>query len=445
MSVKPFVSFVFACVAAVALVLVPADSSHAITKCKVKVGKKTGVIQVEAIGVAGPLLWGGQSGGVDNSFFNDATCVASGRARRCTLADPATIDSKIPPAGCTIHLDDGDTPCSVWVKGCTPGPRVVCLSQVGDDVFFEGCNVHVRSGSGATNGDTGAGASVNGLGNLIVGYNEGGGFGADGFYGSDDDKSGSHNLVVGPAHSYSSYGGLVAGEDNNVSARAASVSGGGGNIASGYMSSVSGGYENTASGESSSVSGGTRNIANSGASSVSGGEENTASDSASSVSGGHQNIAGRICTSGLVGKVCTTSLECDASLGAGDGVCLALFVSRWSSVSGGNSNTASSEASSVSGGSGNDASESYSSVSGGIANMASGPYSSVSGGDSNTASGQLSSVSGGWDNIASGVSSSVSGGKNNTASGNYSSVSGGGTRTAAGQSDWAAGSLSEDF
>src|SRR5687767_725294 len=43
---------------------------------------------------------------------------------------------------------------------------IACMHTVGDDVFFEGCNVHIRSGSGATN------AAVNGLGNLIIGYNE---------------------------------------------------------------------------------------------------------------------------------------------------------------------------------------------------------------------------------------------------------------------------------
>jgi hypothetical protein len=41
----------------VALVLVTADSSHAISKCKVKVDKKTGLIQVDATGLAGPSDW----------------------------------------------------------------------------------------------------------------------------------------------------------------------------------------------------------------------------------------------------------------------------------------------------------------------------------------------------------------------------------------------------
>src|SRR5262245_43761212 len=42
---------------------------------------------------------------------------------------------------------------------------LACMSKVGTDVIFNGCNVHIRSGAGATNSVT------NGLGNLIVGYN----------------------------------------------------------------------------------------------------------------------------------------------------------------------------------------------------------------------------------------------------------------------------------
>jgi len=51
------------------------------------------------------------------------------------------------------------------------------------------------SGSGATEG------MINGLGNLIVGYNED--------VGSNATRTGSHNLVVGIEHSYSSYAGSL--------------------------------------------------------------------------------------------------------------------------------------------------------------------------------------------------------------------------------------------
>ena len=109
-----------------------------------------------------------------------------------------------------------------------------------DDVIFTGCNVHVQNGQGGTD-------ISNGVGNLIIGYNETGGSLA---------RRGSHNVVIGPEHSYSGYGGLVAGFDNTVSGAFASVSGGNGNTASGFAASISGGWDNEASGESASVSGG---------------------------------------------------------------------------------------------------------------------------------------------------------------------------------------------
>jgi len=145
---------------------------------------------------------------------------------------------------------------------------IACMHTVGTDVFFEGCNVHILSGSGSTSGFTAGANTVNGLGNLIVGYNENIGFSA---------RTGSHNIVVGPFHAYSSYGGLVAGIDNTISGPFASVSGGQSNTASGDSASVSGGQSNTASGAfPSSVSGGRNNEASGFYSSVSGGASRSA-------------------------------------------------------------------------------------------------------------------------------------------------------------------------
>jgi hypothetical protein len=155
----------------------------------------------------------------------------------------------------------------------------VTLESGGQDFVFTGVNVHVRSGSGATWG------TINGLGNLIVGYDEA--------RTSGSDKSGSHNLVVGQNHNYTSYGGLVVGFYNTISSSYASVSGGEYNTASGSHSSVSGGQSNTASGSNSSVSGGATNTASGEWSSVSGGATNTASGDYSSVSGGYnRSISG---------------------------------------------------------------------------------------------------------------------------------------------------------
>jgi hypothetical protein len=170
----------------------------------------------------------------------------------------------------------------------------------GNEIYITGANLNIRNGLGYT-------GCTNGLGNLIVGYNE-----------NSEDRSrvGSHNLVVGANHGYSSFGGLVAGFGNTISGGSASVIGGSSNTASGNWAVVSGGANNTASGFAASVSGGTGNTASGFAyASVSGGANNTASGSGTSVSGGLYNIASN----------------------------------NWGSVSGGGYNTASGYAATVSG------------------------------------------------------------------------------------------------
>ncbi|MDO8881099.1 MAG: cell wall-binding repeat-containing protein [Coriobacteriia bacterium] len=147
----------------------------------------------------------------------------------------------------------------------------------GPHVIFTGANVHVRSGAGQT-------FNANGRGNLILGYNE---MRAS----AETERTGSHTLVVGPGHNWTSWGGLVAGSRNTVSGSHSSVSGGYNNTASGSYSSVNGGFSNTASGLYSSVNGGFSNIALGERSSVSGGSNNAASGSYGSVSGGRLNAA----------------------------------------------------------------------------------------------------------------------------------------------------------
>lgn len=116
----------------------------------------------------------------------------------------------------------------------------------GPHVLFEVANVHIRNGLTAT-------ITTNGLGNLVVGYNEGNGF---------ENRDGSHNLLVGRFHTYSSFGCFVAGHLNSVTGEESSVSGGLANVASGFYSSVSGGSRHKASGYESSVSGGSLRSAN---------------------------------------------------------------------------------------------------------------------------------------------------------------------------------------
>lgn len=172
----------------------------------------------------------------------------------------------------------------------------------GPNVIVKAANVHIESGSGST-------VDTTGLGNLVVGYDE------DLFNPSaiDSNRTGSHNLIVGPQHEFTASGGLVAGFSNFVSAPhgvaygecnaagstafpflcllsvtvgkfdGASVSGGHDNTANGFWSSVGGGTGNTASGTQSTVSGGAINTASGDSSSVGGGAGQTASGTAQNI------------------------------------------------------------------------------------------------------------------------------------------------------------------
>jgi hypothetical protein len=177
----------------------------------------------------------------------------------------------------------------------------------GNDIVISGANLNIVNGGGNTQ-------TANGLGNLILGYNEARGGGLD-------QRTGSHNLVLGQQNNYTSFGGIIGGYQNtiagpfahvltghqngalsfysciatgfsnNAANTYAAVLGGALNVASGLVSCVSGGNDNDATGPTSSVSGGTANTASGSSSSVSGGESNIASGFQSSVSGGNSRSA----------------------------------------------------------------------------------------------------------------------------------------------------------
>lgn len=150
------------------------------------------------------------------------------------------------------------------------------VSRDGDNIVISGANLQVVDGSGSTAGP------VNGLGNVIVGYNE---------KNFAQARTGSHNLVVGEEHAYSSFGGIVAGERNTISARAACAVGGKQNVASGVNSSVAGGSENNASGPFASIGGGFANLSSGSNAAIAGGCENEASNTYAAVSGGRLGVA----------------------------------------------------------------------------------------------------------------------------------------------------------
>lgn len=142
------------------------------------------------------------------------------------------------------------------------------------EMFIKGTNLHIVNGLGATNGfpadPYAAPGVVNGKGNLIIGYNE-----SSVPNGQSDNRTGSHNLIVGTGLNYNSFGGINAGLFNNIYGVYASVLGGEGNTASGDGSTVSGGGSNIASGVGSSVSGGSGNRASNVGSTISGGQNVT--------------------------------------------------------------------------------------------------------------------------------------------------------------------------
>jgi hypothetical protein len=198
-------------------------------------------------------------------------------------------------------------------------------------IQFNGVNVQLINGSGSE-------TTVNGEGNLVIGYDP-----------KPGTQTGSHNLVLGTSgQGYSSYGGIDAGVQSDISAPQASVLGGLNNTASGTNATITGGEANQAAGQDGSVVGGIGNQAGGVDSTVSGGGSNRATGASASILGGFANVA------------------------SGNG----------GTVGGGTNNTASGGNSSAN------------SVSGGTDNTATGQNSWVGGGEVNTASGTVGEASG---------------------------------------------------
>ena len=249
-------------------------------------------------------------------------------------------------------------------------------------VRVAGANLQVVNGTGST-------ITVNGLGNVIVGYDEvtpsgyvmcnfgefqpGGTCTGPGAVLANSHKSGSHNVVVGRYHNYSRYGGIVAGNQNSIIGAASTVTGGEANIAAAAFSSITGGSGNS--------------------------------------------VHGYVFPA-VVGSPGT-----------------------WGSVTGGQQNVVEGLYGSISGGRGNESSGMHSSISGGAYNRASNQSSSVSGGAENDADGTYSSISGGRSGFASGESSSISGGIGNSVLGFQSTITGGSSRSISLSNLWVGGNV----
>jgi hypothetical protein len=341
------------------------------------------------------------------------------------------------------------------------------VTRNGTTLLLSGMNLQIQSGAGATD------AHVNGLGNLIIGYNE-----------NPGSQTGSHNLVLGDGQSFTSYGSLVGGQNNTASGPFAAVlgernaataatssvtggefnqatapyasvsggcsgiagpgsiaidptcinfspglgyfaavSGGVGNHATGNDAAILGGYVNSASGIESTISGGAVSTASGTDASVSGGDDNQANGDESSISGGESNVAGD--------PFSAISGGCDNITGGGTEPTGGCNASGLESVVGGKTNRANDLWASVSGGCDNLAGT-FVSVSDActVAGHFTGAE-SVSGGEGNYAETALASVSGGQGNVATGFSSSIAGGVGNETDNVWGSIAGGSHRALA--------------
>ena len=111
-----------AAIAGLALSLVLASQALALEACRARIDPRTGLIQVQAAKVGGPILWRATPVATGSPLF-DSSCVKHARAAQCLLADPTTVAARTPPAACTLYLTDGVADCSTWVQGCLPGSR----------------------------------------------------------------------------------------------------------------------------------------------------------------------------------------------------------------------------------------------------------------------------------------------------------------------------------
>jgi hypothetical protein len=130
------------------------------------------------------------------------------------------------------------------------------VTRHGNVLRFSGMNVQIVNGRHKT-------GSTNGLGNLIIGYNAQAG-----------SQTGSHNVVIGDAQTFTSYGGLLAGYGNAVTGPDDTVIGGYGNIAESTNNTITGGVDNTAANNATTISGGLHNLTNESASAIFGGCSN---------------------------------------------------------------------------------------------------------------------------------------------------------------------------
>ncbi|NTS77500.1 hypothetical protein HR060_11565 [Catenovulum sp. SM1970] len=214
-----------------------------------------------------------------------------------------------------------------------------CLSQSDATVRVDGCNLQIINGGGFTR-------HKNGLGNMIVGYNNQ----ASAPSVPDFSNDGSHNFVLGHSHIYTSTGNFIAGTRHEVYGTSGFVTGHFGTTTQ-HNNTIAGGKNNHSHGIFSAVLGGQNNGVQNGSQSsvVIGGELNRVNSFWTSVSGGFANFV-----DGQRGSV------------SGGRFNRIPFEGNQGTIVGGEQNTVSNEAASILGGKGNNAGGFTSTIGGGL-------------------------------------------------------------------------------
>jgi hypothetical protein len=235
------------------------------------------------------------------------TQVAALEARITTLESQlATVQSQVTTA--TTTLSDASAAIS-WAEDVQ---QYVSIDSRGD-VVVAGANLRVQNVPGETPPSS---PTLNSKGNIIVGFDDerregtctGGannGLACDPDLVADcpdgtcsdpqvvSDKTGSHNVVIGPKHSYTRDSSLLVGFGNTVTASAA-FAGGVRNVVAAAGGSVHGGTQNVipTSGFGSTICGGKGNSAGGTYAVVAGGQNNSATGFYSVAGGGRDNANG---------------------------------------------------------------------------------------------------------------------------------------------------------
>jgi len=156
-------------------------------------------------------------------------------------------------------------------------------------------------------------------------------------------------------------------------------------------------------------------------STVGGGEGNSADGIRATIGGGANNVASRN-NAVVAGGSSNTAGQSFATIGGGN---VNTADASYATISGGAGNLATGRISTISGGTRNQTQSAYATVGGGSFNLATGGTSTIGGGTRNQAIGIGSTVGGGAGNDVSGLQSTASGGLSNQVSDNYSLVAGG--------------------